>query len=422
VKKNWRKLFSGAESRKLLSNFMSLSSLRGLEMLLPLITLPYLVRVLGLENYGLLAFAISMATYSTAFIQYGFNITAVRELARAGDDDEQVSRIVSLALTITLSLAVAAFIIFAAVTFFVARFTLDLELYLLSFLFIASQALFPVWFFQGIAEMKYVAILNVLSKICAVCGILLFVNSQHQYALVPLINFICSLFSFILALRLIYKRFNVRYKLPEKSAIWGALRIGSAAFITQAAPALYNNSSTFLLGLFTSPTVVGIYTAATRVVEVFATLATILSSTFLPYLARKPKLMPKFNKMMLLIGVLLSITCILLSDICATLLFSAENLVVATYIKYLAPGITALFAVYAFGTNSLMLMGHDKLVRNGALYVSIVFFIIALCLVPLLGIYGSCITIVGARVSMALYYGFFYKKYADNGGKLEASV
>ncbi|SNY51867.1 polysaccharide transporter, PST family [Arsukibacterium tuosuense] len=410
---NWRKLMSGSESRRLLSNFMSLSSLRGLEMLLPLITLPYLVRVLGLEKYGMLAFALSLATYSSAFIQYGFNVTAVRELARARDDHHRLSQIVSVVLTISVSFAILALFILSVLTISVERFNLEFWLYTFSFMFIVSQALFPVWFFQGMAEMKYMAMVNVVSKIVAVCGILFFVKNEQQYVLVPLINFSCSFIALLIALRLIFKRFNITYSRPKSSEICATLRTGSDAFISQLAPSLYNNSSIFMLGLFTNPAVVGIYVAATRVIEVFSVLGNILSATFLPYLARKTAAIPRFNKLMLCSGLVLTLLCMLSSEIVAMLLFSADNLIVATYIRYLAPGIVALFAISAFGTNSLMLLGQDRIVRNGALYVSVLFFFIALVIVPALGIIGSCLTIVGARVSMALYYSYFYRKYAN---------
>lgn len=419
---NWRKFISGVENRRLISNFMSLSSLRGLEMLLPLITLPYLVRVLGLEKYGMLAFALSLATYSTAFIQYGFNITAVRELARANTNDKQLSKTVSITLTITASFAITAFFLLMAVVICVERFKLEFWLYTFSFLFIITQALFPVWFFQGMAEMKYAAIVNVLSKVVAVCGILFFVENDQHYVLVSLINFSCSILALIFALGIIFRRFKLTYSLPTKSEIKSTLQIGSAAFISQLAPSLYNNSSIFMLGMFSSTTVVGIYVAATRVIDVFCVLGNILSSTFLPYLARKPNAIVVFNKCMMLCGFLLTVICSLSSDLVVRLLFSAENLIVSTYIMYLAPGVVALFAVYTFGTNSLMLLGYDKIVRNGALYVSVVFFGLALFLVPFFGIVGSCITIVGARVSMAFYYGFYYKKYAKKGGKLEGNA
>src|SRR5690606_16591805 len=146
-----------------------------------------------------------------------------------------------------------------------------------------------------------------------------------------------------------------------------------------------------------------------RLIDVFATLGAILSSVFLPYLARKRERISLFNKWMLVTGVCLAVFCFAGSDILVGILFSQGNMVVASYVDYLAISIPALFAIYAFGTNSLMLAGQDKLVKNVALYTSLSFFIIGVLVIPLLGIMGSCLTIVGARLTMALSYIFFYK-------------
>lgn len=388
-------------------------------MVLPLITLPYLVRVLGLEKYGMIAFSGALVIYFSAAIQYGFNVTAVRDIARSKEDSSTVNKIFNLAVTISFLIFCAAFIMLNFVILSFEIFYRDYYLYLFSFLFSSAQFLFPVWFFQGLGKMKYIAFINILCKVAAVISILFFIKKEDDYLLVPLINLLWAMAALLFSFWLVFTKFSLCYRFPNFEDLKLYMKKGGAAFISQMAPMLYNNSSIFLLGLFAPATVVGIYTAASRVVDVFCSLATILSSTFLPYLAKQHVAIPKFNNGMLIAGCILTVLCILLSDFSVALLFSDKNQIISFYIAMLSPSIIAFFAMYCFGTNSLMLMGYDILVKNIALYTSLLFSIVALCLIPLFGIIGSCITIIGARLVMALCYGYFYKKYYKNGVSVE---
>ncbi|KXK48610.1 MAG: polysaccharide biosynthesis protein, partial [Nitrosomonas europaea] len=106
----------------MLDNLVSLAIVRGLDYLVPLITLPYLVRVLGIEGFGLVNYALSFALYFSAVMQYGFTITAVRKIAQNRDNPEEIAVIYSETITATMLLIVASALVYFPIVLFVSDF------------------------------------------------------------------------------------------------------------------------------------------------------------------------------------------------------------------------------------------------------------------------------------------------------------
>ena len=118
----------------------------------PLIALPYLTRVLAPARFGLISFAQSFMWYFVTLTEYGFNLTATRQIAVHRDDPEAVSRVFSSVMLTKLILTVIGFAIMLVVVFATPKLRADWLLYVVSFLSVVGNFLFPVWFFSTHAE------------------------------------------------------------------------------------------------------------------------------------------------------------------------------------------------------------------------------------------------------------------------------
>lgn len=143
-------ILRNSDYRRVLENIASLTGIQMVQYLLPLVTFPYLTRVLGPGNYGKVAFAVAFITYFNLITDYGFNLSATREISINRDDTERVSRIYSSVMVTKTLLMLLTFTAMLTIVLSVDRFRSDLPLYIYTYGIVLGSVLFPVWFFQGV--------------------------------------------------------------------------------------------------------------------------------------------------------------------------------------------------------------------------------------------------------------------------------
>jgi len=277
------------EYSRLKSNFLSLTVLQGANYILPLITLPYVVKTLGVEYFGLLAFATATIAYFGILTDYGFNLTASKEISIHRDDREKVIEIFSSVMSIKFILMILSFTLLSLLVFTVDRFSEHWEIYLLTFGSVVGQFLFPVWFFQGMERMKYTTYLNLLSKSIFTVSIFILVKEQSDVYLVPLLLSTGAIVAGGASLYLIRKEFNIPFKIQNSSIIKYYLVDGWHVFLSRFYVSLYTTTNILLLGIMTNNVAVGYYSIVEKIVVAIGGLFEPVNQTIYPYLARKYK-------------------------------------------------------------------------------------------------------------------------------------
>jgi len=270
IKKTY-KMARPHERRTVLKNAASLTTLQAITYLLPLILMPYLFRVLGAAKFGLVAFAQALVQYFMIVTDYGFGISATKEISLCRHDRGRICEIFSAVMTAKLAFALLSLLILCLIVLFIPKFRADWMIYLLSFGAVIGNTLFPVWFFQGTEKMKHIADLNIAGGLIFAVCIFLLVRAPEDYLLVAVVNSGVFLFTGILGLYIVFHKFKVAFKVPGYKNLWKELAAGWNIFISNVAINAYTTTRIFAVGLLTNNSITGFYSMAEKISGVFQT-------------------------------------------------------------------------------------------------------------------------------------------------------
>jgi len=253
----------------------------------PLISLPYLSRVLTTEKFGMVAFAQTFVWYFVLLTEYGFNLTATRAIAIHGQDREGVSRIFSAVLIAKTLLTLIGLVILLSIVGAVPQLRPYLALFLISFLSVVGNMLFPLWLYQGLQKMEHVAIRDFLAKLLALGALFLLVHSDRDYLLAAGAQSGGLLLAGLAGLITVPWQLKVHYRWPGWGAVREQLEAGWPVFISLIMAAFGNITNTFILGLRSPGAEVAYFSAIWRVISSLRSLVSPISGAVYPHVSQK---------------------------------------------------------------------------------------------------------------------------------------
>jgi len=256
---------------------------------LSLVTVPYLTRILGPANFGLVGFITALMTCFTVLTDYGFNLSATNKIARNRDDTREVSDIFSAVMSIKLILGALSFALLCGLVVFIDKFNIHVSMYFVFYLGVVGNILFPAWLFQGFENMRYSSSIHIVTKVLSTAAVFIFVTTSADTLTLIWIYSLSNLASGVLGLGVACRIFNVRYVFPSPGRIKLQIIEGGHVFLSSAGTLLYTSSTAFILGLFSSHEVVGYFTGADKIRVAIQGLFTPLFQTVYPYISNLAK-------------------------------------------------------------------------------------------------------------------------------------
>lgn len=383
-----------AINKKLIENIASLYVLQGANYLLPLVVLPYLVRILGPDRFGLIAFAQAFMQYFIVLMDYGFNLSATKKIAASREQPQEIAKISSNVFAIKSVLLVLSFLVLVGIVLGVPKFRADSWVYLSSFIIVVGNALFPLWYFQGIEQMRSITIINVIGRGIATVGIFVFVKHETDYVLAAFIQALGFGITGGIGLYIMLTRSKLDLRVPTWGQLKQELKDGWHVFLSTAAISMYTASNTFLLGLLTNNTAVGYFSAAEKVIRALQGIISPVSQSIYPYInslyaksQHQAKLfIRKITGYLGAFSLFISLMVLVFAPLVIRLLFGPEFRPAIEVLRWMAPVPFVVTMSNVFGLQTMLTFGLSK--ELSRIFIVCGFLNLAV-IIPMIYLYGA---------------------------------
>lgn len=273
--------------RQLTKNTISLTFLQIGQYLVPLVILPYLSRVIGVEAYGQIGFATALTMYWVLVVEWGFNLSSTREVSVNRLHKRSRSAVFWDTVTARSLLAVSIAFLLLVLLNTIPKLDSLSGLLWLGMLQVLAATLSTSFYYQGIEKMGRMALINLSIRLLSIPLILMFVRHEDQVALAFGIQTGCFLLASLVNLALLLKQGEIVWLRPQWMGVKKTLSAGFPLFLSSAGTSLYTNTNVIILGFTTTEAVVGIFVAGFTLVKAVVGLSGPFAQAIFPRASRE---------------------------------------------------------------------------------------------------------------------------------------
>ncbi len=400
-------------------NIAYLTVVQAANYIIPFITIPYITRVVGLENFGLIEYASSLVSYFVLMINFGFDTTATRKIARLKGDFERISVVFSHIYLLKSALFVISLLIFGVLL--IAVPTLREEAALLSFAFLINFGflLFPLWLFQGLQQLKQVALWTFLSKTLVAILVFILIQEKADYLYYPLLGSLGQILIGVIALLYIRTKMSIKWQRPRTALLILYLKEGFGLFKINLVVNLYSTTNIILVKFLMSPAQAGLYAGAHKLIFVANTLILgPFTQAFFPHIAslfRSNKVLfraslNKALKFLTMVTFLLAVVCWIFADSIVTIVYGESFIGAAMLLRILS--LHPLLAAFTniFGYQGLINLKKEELYFRITLVMSLLSLGLNFLLIPVYGATATAVIRVFIEILVASSAFYFFRK------------
>ncbi|WP_379970612.1 oligosaccharide flippase family protein [Ectobacillus sp. sgz5001026] len=389
-------------NKKLIENIFSLFVLQGSNYVLPLLTFPFLVRMLGTANFGITVFTTAFMQMFAVVTDYGFNVTATKKITLNKHSIMKVNQIYNKVLTIKVLLTFLSFLLLLVLISFVPKLRVESGIYLVGFLAVIGNAIFPLWFFQGMENMRYITLLNVSAKFLSTILIFVFIRTPSNTELAVLFQSFNFLLPGLIALLFIRLKFGVKFRpIFSVQVLKEELIEGVHVFMTNVWINVYVQGAVIITGFVAGDKAAGLYGIGQKVTAICAGFMQPVGQAIYPHMCtlyeNNIESFRKFKTNIIKVGVIASVSLSLI-----LLIFSKDFLLIfAGYYTEYTNDLIKLFAVATFFimlnsllTTIIFVMNKYTKLQKVYLSIAVVFCIASIPLTFYYGAYGMISSII----------------------------
>lgn len=388
--------------------------------ILPLVTIPYITRIVGPENYGLIEFATVAMLYFSALVIYGFNTTATRKIAETPHNIKKVSFVFSAALTSRLLLFIISAVLFLVSLLVIPKFQGQHIMMIYAFPIVLGWAVYPDFLFQGLQKLKVVALANFAVKTLAAILVFVLLKSAEDFYYVLGINAAAQVIVGLATLVYAFKSIDgLRFQWATAKAIKTSIAGGTYVFLSHFFTRISTFGTIVFIGFMLQKEEVGLFAAGWKLIMVAQSFLFLpLFGALFPYLANlyrsnRDQYFAQFKRAllaMLVITLISSAILFLAPAFFVKIVFGESYLSIVPYLKIMAP-ILIFTTLSHFGLHQgLIILKRDKRYLQVIVGVGLLSLLMNYIFIEYAGLAGAVWVKLVLEITLAALSWWFYRR------------
>jgi O-antigen/teichoic acid export membrane protein len=380
--------------------------LRFTNLIFPLITFPYVARILSPEGVGKVNFSFAIIQFFVLIAQVGIPTYGIRECAKVRTDKNKLTKTVQEILSINLIALIVSYILFMLIILNVKQLDTYRNLLLIASINIFSTSIGIQWFYKGLEEYKYITIKGFFIKLLALIAVFVFVKNINDFKIYALIIALSTSLGYLI--NFIYlKKYIYFFKRYEHYEFRKHLKPILTLFIMSISMSVYLVLDKVMLGFLSGDNAIGLYTAANNMIIIVISLVTSISAVMLPrisyYLKHDQKekvnvLITKSLDFIFMVSIPATIGIIMLAKPIILIFAGSAYLDGILTLQILSPVIIAMGLSNLIGIQVLISFGLEKITLISAIVGAVINFVVNLFLIPLFAQNGAAIGTLTAEI------------------------
>lgn len=270
---------------KVFSNGVYLYVLQMFNMIVPLLTLPYITRILGDSQYGVFSKMLNYVTYCQTIVEYGFTLAGARKITLCNSIEER-NKIFSSITYSKILLTLISYSVVIVLTFTIAKNTTQKICMLILALMLVAETFTQTWIFQGMQYMRPIMLVSVISRSISTVCMFIFVKSADHLLLYASLYVSANLIAALFGTTIVMKKFQIKFTYINKGELFFTLKDGWPLFTTSFASKLCSGFAITSLGFFCTDAIVGGYSAVQKIPYILVMMFAPIGQVIYPFICR----------------------------------------------------------------------------------------------------------------------------------------
>ncbi|MBQ3885854.1 MAG: flippase [Ruminococcus sp.] len=415
-----------AKQKSVKFNFIMESILTMSTFIFPLITFPYVTRILGANGTGKVAFATSIISYFNIIAQLGIPKYGIRACAKVRDDKEKLTRTAHELLIINIVMSLISYLLLASAIILIPKLRHEKLLYIIISFTILFNTIGMEWLYKALEQYAYITVRSIIFKFIALLSMFMFVRHEGDYQIYGAVSILAAsasnIFNFIHVHKYISMKPVGNYNYRQH------LKAVAVFFAMACATTIYTHLDTVMLGFMKTDDDVGYYNAAVKIKVILVSIVTSLGTVLLPrvsyYIQQGKteefrKITRKALNFVMLIATPLTVYFIMFAK-AGILFLSGKNFYDSIVpMQLIMPTLILIGLSNITGIQVLVPLGKEKVVLYSEIAGAVVDLALNAVLIPFMASSGAAIgTLVAEFVVLAYQYNALKDQLSEDLKKI----